>query len=42
MYHVIAIDGSYTEHGREIFDEEVDTPTDSKETKKKKRKYVSK
>lgn len=32
-------DGTYCEHGREIFDEEVDTPAKGKE---KSKKYVSK
>ncbi len=33
-------DGMYSEHGREIFDEEVDTPTSTSKEKGKK-KYVS-
>lgn len=35
-----ATDGLYSEHGREIFDEEVDTPTSTTKEKGKK-KYVS-
>ena len=36
-----SVDGSYCEHGREIFDEEVDTPTSNKDKGKGKKKYVS-